>query len=78
MILAQHVAGLTGMGWRVESQTPISATLVIGRRPNHVLHALLTIFTCFMWGFMWIILGVTQREQRISLLVDDFGNVTRR
>ena len=26
-------------------------------KPNHVLHAILTIFTCFLWGIVWIMLS---------------------
>lgn len=28
-------------------------------KPNHVLHAILTIFTCFLWGIVWLILSAT-------------------
>jgi hypothetical protein len=25
------------------------------QKPNHVLHAILTIFTCFLWGVVWLL-----------------------
>lgn len=62
-------------GARVESQTDVMAVMVTGRPVNHVLHLLLSIFTCFLWGIVWIIVSVTSGETRSTLWIDDFGNV---
>jgi hypothetical protein len=29
---------------------------------NHVLHAILTIFTCFLWGIVWVILAISANQ----------------
>ena len=42
---------------------------------NHVLHAILTLFT-LVWGIVWIIIGVNGGEHRSLVSVDAFGNVT--
>jgi hypothetical protein len=60
---------------RVESMTDFQAVLIQGKSVNHVLHAILTIFTCFLWGIVWIILSITGGETRYQLIVDEFGNV---
>jgi hypothetical protein len=60
---------------RVESSTDYSAVLVQGKPVNHVLHAILTIFTCLAWGIVWLILALTGGEKRFQLIVDEFGNV---
>jgi hypothetical protein len=60
---------------RVESATDYSAVLVQGRPVNHVLHAILTIFTCALWGIVWLIVSLTGGEKRYQLIVDEFGNV---
>lgn len=28
-------------------------------KPTHVLHALLTIFTCLLWGLVWLIVSLS-------------------
>lgn len=62
-------------GWRVESQSDFSAALVKGKRPNHLLHLFLTIFTAGLWGIVWIILAITKHEHRRLLQVDEYGDV---
>lgn len=73
--LAQAVGFNVSRGARVESQTPYQAVLVFGNRTNHVLHAIITFFTCGIWGFVWLILGVTNKEQRRVLSVDEYGQI---
>lgn len=65
--LAGVVATWVSAGWRIESQTPIQAVMVRGRRPNHVLHLLLTIVTMGLWLPVWILIALTSREQRAVL-----------
>jgi hypothetical protein len=60
---------------RVESSTEYQAVLVEGKPVNHTLHAILTIFTCLMWGIVWAILAGAGGERRHQLIVDEFGNV---
>ena len=47
-ILASRVAYYVGAGYRPESRTDYQATLVRGRRPNHVLHLILSIHGGFI------------------------------
>lgn len=65
--LAGAVAWWVSTGWRIESQTPIQAVMVRGRRPNHVLHLLLTIVTMGLWLPVWLVLALTSKEQRAVL-----------
>ena len=64
-------------GYRIESQTDFNAVLIKGKRPNHVLHLILTIITAGLWAFVWIIVWAANRESRLMLSVDDYGNVLR-
>jgi len=73
--LNQALATAVAVGGRVESHTRFQAVIVYGRPVNHVLHAILTIFTCFMWGIVWLIIGTTGGERREVLQVDPYGNV---
>lgn len=77
-LLSQAVGGDVAGGGRVESHTPHAAVLVYGQKVNHVLHAIITFFTCGLWGFVWLVLGLSNGEKRHALTVDPYGHVTRR
>lgn len=75
-ILGSAVSGHVRKGWRVESQTPHQAILVKGRRPNHLLHLILSILTAGLWLLLvWLPLVVFGGEKRRVLTVDPFGNI---
>jgi hypothetical protein len=74
-ILAQQLQTAAARGRRIESQSEFQAVLVEGKSVNNVLHALLTIFTCLLWGIVWIVLSITGGEKREMVVVDEFGNV---
>lgn len=74
-LLAQQIQGAAARGLRIETQSEFQAVLVEGQPVNHVLHAIITIFSCGLWGIAWIILAVTGGEKREMIVVDEFGNV---
>ena len=58
--VAQHVSA----GWRVESQTPSQAVMVKGKRPNHLLHLILSVLTVGLWLIVWLIVALAAGEKR--------------
>jgi len=64
-------------GWRVESQTDINAILAKGKRTSHGIHIFLSIITVGLWLLVWGPLWYLNREQRLVLQVDEYGNITR-
>lgn len=74
-LLAQQLQQASARGLRMESQTEFQAVLVEGKPVNHVLHAILTVATCLLWGIVWAILAGTGGEKRHMVVVDEFGNV---
>lgn len=74
-MLAQQVQQAVGRGLRIESQSDFQAVLVEGKPVNHTLHAILTIFTCLVWGIVWAVIAGTGGEKREMIVVDEFGNV---
>jgi hypothetical protein len=74
-LLAQQIQSAAARGLRVESQSDFQAVMVEGQPVNHVLHAIITIFSCGLWGIVWIILAITGGEKREMIVVDEFGNV---
>lgn len=75
VLLAQQLQTAAARGLRIESQSEFQAVLVEGKPVNHVLHAILTIFTCLLWGIVWAIIAATGGEKRQMVVVDEFGNV---
>jgi hypothetical protein len=75
--LAREVQLRAAEGWRVESAGDFEAVISRVRRPNHVLHLVVTLLTLF-WGFVWIAVTLAarsrhEREYRRAF-VDEFGN----
>lgn len=74
-MLAQQIQQAVGRGLRIESQSDFQTVLVEGKPVNHTLHAILTIFTCLLWGIVWAVIAGTGGEKREMIVVDEFGNV---
>jgi hypothetical protein len=65
-------------GARIESRSPTQAVLLLGGGVSgamHVVFALLTIFTCGLFGIIWLIVAATAHERRAYVAVDPYGNV---
>jgi len=77
-ILSQAIGSEAAAGGRVESHTPHAAVVVYGQKVNHTLHAILTLFTCFAWGLVWIIVSLTGGEKRYAVTIDPYGHLRRR
>ncbi|MFD6532857.1 hypothetical protein [Streptomyces sp. NPDC060184] len=75
LILDWAVTQRIADGWRVESRSGAQAVLVRGQPVNHVLHAFLTVFTCFLWGPVWLVLALVNKVERAVLTVDAQGHV---
>ena len=75
-LLAQHISFQIAQGGRVESQSDFQAVIVYGHRVNHVLHLVITLFTCLLWGLVWLVLGITHGERREMVQVDRWGNLS--
>lgn len=77
-LLASAVSEAVRSGYRVESQTDHQAIVVKGRRPNHLLHLILSVCTLSLWlWFVWIPLVLFGGEKRRVITVDPFGNIQR-
>lgn len=59
----------------VESRSETQAVLVRGEPVNHVLHAILSLVTCFLWAMVWVARIVTNKVERVALTVDAQGHV---
>lgn len=73
-ILDQTILKLAAkMGDRVETRTATSAIMVVGKPTNHILHLLLTVFTCGLWLPLWLLAALDGGERRHTLEIDPFG-----
>lgn len=73
--LARAVQDQVTAGWRIESQTDDTVVMVRGRRPNHLLHFLISGFTIGAWVPVWIVLSIRGGETRQMVVVDHAGDV---
>jgi hypothetical protein len=76
--LAQAVAEQIAQGYRVESQSDFQAVVVKGKRPNHLLHLILSLITLGVWLIVWITLSLTMHVHRRIVEVNEFANTTVR
>jgi hypothetical protein len=75
-VLADTVADGVKHGWGVEAQSDYQAVMVKGKRPNHLLHLILTIVTLGFWAVIWILVALSGGEKRKVVQVDESGNAT--
>jgi hypothetical protein len=75
-LLDQAVAHHVRMGWAVESRTPTMAVLVSGQPINHVLHLLLTVFTCGVWLIIWAVISMLSSMKRLTLILNPDGTIS--
>ena len=75
--LQAAVQSMASKGWTPVFVGDAQATLKRGKRPNHVLHLLLTVFTAGLWGFVWLWLAIVKHEKTINITVDSYGNVRK-
>lgn len=73
--LNRAVVSAVSRGGRVESRTDDQAVIVYGRPINHAMHAILFVFTCSLWGIVWLIMAVGASERRQVLSVDGRGRL---
>ena len=73
-LLARAIASEIRQGARIESQSDYQAVLVKGRRPNHVLHLILTLVTFGLWAIVWILVAGFGGERRRMIEIDEYGN----
>jgi hypothetical protein len=70
MMLNRHLEGIRRDGFVMTRQidpytVEIRELQVRASPPNHVLHAILTLFTCFLWAVVWIVVSWDySRDQR--------------
>lgn len=62
-------------GWAVETRSTHQAVMTSGVQPNHVLHAILSMFTLGLWLIVWLYQGMHCSRQRVALTVLDDGQV---
>jgi len=47
-----------------------------GKKINHILHLIITLLTCGLWGIVWAVLYFTNKSgDRIRVSFDESGNI---
>lgn len=74
-VLDRAVMIAVSQGGRIEYRYPFQAVIVYGKPVNHVLHAILSVFTCFLWLIVWFFIAQSGGERREILDVDPYGQI---
>jgi hypothetical protein len=74
-ILGQLILEHVKHGWRVESQSDYQAVFVRGKRPNHLLHLILSIVTLGLWIPVWILLSLVSHVRHKVVTVGEYPDV---
>jgi hypothetical protein len=73
-ILEKRVIEFVGIGYVVQIHTDFQAVLTHNKRPNHILHFILTILLFGFWLIIWIIITLKNSKRYLTINVDEFGN----
>ena len=75
-ILKDAVHREVAAGARIANQDDFQAVLIVGNKPNHIAHGIATLLT-LVWAIGWMVATARAGERRVSLDVDEFGNLRR-
>lgn len=75
-LLERTVSFKIANGAKLEHRSEFEAVMTSGRKINHILHLLLTIFTLGLWLIIWALMGMFGGESRYTLRVDEHGTVS--
>jgi len=73
--VADQVRMEVTQGARVESQGDFDAVVATGKEVNHTVHLIATIFTCGIWGLVWLVFALTSGVKRKMISVDPYGQL---
>ena len=76
-ILKSQIALMVARWGRVELQDDFQAVVSLGKRPNHILHLLLSLVTFGFWIFVWLFLTFTMGMTRYIFTVNEVGVVEK-
>lgn len=73
-ILDHNVRDYFAQGYQLETRSEFDAVIYKVNKANHVLHGIITLFTCLTWGIVWIVVAAcTKNPERHSIWVDEYG-----
>ena len=74
-ILERRIVFEVARGARLTYKGELEAVFEIGKRPNHILHLLLSIVTFGFWLLVWLIMSMGTGVQSFKIFIDKFGNI---
>jgi hypothetical protein len=66
---------MASQGGHVMSRAETWAVVAKGRPVNHVLHVLLSLFTCTLWVPVWLLMTAFAGQRQTTVRVDEYGYV---
>lgn len=77
-ILHNEISKAAASGWTVVSHQNGHAVLNRGGRVRHLMHGLISLFTCGIWLLGWAIVAILGARQIMTISVDEGGMVHRK
>lgn len=74
-ILDQQLIMMTSHGSQVLTHGDSWAVVTTGRPLNHVLHLLLSVFTCGFWVLVWLLMTAFAGNRQTTVHVNEYGEV---
>jgi hypothetical protein len=74
-VLDQQLLKVVGNGGQVLTRTSTEAVVDVGTPVNHILHLLISVLLCGLWLPVWFFISTTNGARRITLMVDEYGEL---
>jgi hypothetical protein len=68
----------TAVGYRIETRLPGQIVLIKGKKPNHILHLLLSVLTLGVWLVVWLLIAIMGGERRQVVAIGPDGKAKAR
>ena len=77
--LSRAISTRTMTGWNIvdRNDADLSAVLLYPEKPiRHLIHLLVTLFSCGLWGIVWAVLALLHKgDKRVRISIDVAGNL---
>lgn len=75
-ILEAKIREYLAQGYRLESQSTNSATVIKGHSTNHFIHLIMFIITSTFWWPVWLYFTIKNKITRRQIYVNEYGDIS--
>lgn len=75
-ILEAKIREYLAQGYRLESQSTNSATIIKGHSTNHFIHLIMFLITATFWWPVWLYFTIKNKITRRQIYVNEYGDIS--